>query len=456
MAVTTTPVVTLFAYGVSIDLSDVVLGVSVTTTSPVGACGETTGTVDLNNTDGRFTPGGGGTYSTTDWFGHAIMIDATTNDGTTTRFADVADLIVTGFDLYDDGVTSFVRLTLDDPLTVAGGNLSTITTSSPYNFTPSPVNLIDDVFDGGTATNWSISGVDMPTLGHDQAGVAMLQVMKYVYGFFPSADADFDIEQEFDRTAPAKDLLNTTILPAGPWTMWPTTIRSTTSGPYTRAVVDAYLLGPYTVRLDIVRTDYTFADTPGTGELPFAAVQRTYTTDELVNTAQITTVASPSGSYTVTGTNTDSVAKYGSRARYFQELFSSDPAVTFPTATEADTLIYPQAIADRWANMFSDVVFHIADLQLSGLMVSELAPNSAAEWTKLLDITDGLWNYVTVNYTPTGSATELTADGVIYTRTVDMTPTDTTVRLGLYPRGVLAAFILDDAAMGVLDQDRLA
>lgn len=453
MAVTTTPVVTLVAYGVSVDLSSLVLGVSVTTTSPVGAFGETTGTVDLNNTDGRFTPGGGGTYSGTDWFAHGVTIEATTDDGTTTRSADIAFLIVTGFDLYDDGVTSFVRLTLDDPFTVAGGNLTTVEITAGFAVTSSPLGFMDYMFDGLSSANANISGVDMPTLGHDSSNMSIQQVMADVYGVSPALYAQFDIDAGYDTAAPAKDLLNTTVLPAAPWTIWPTDWTAYTSGGNQIIQYRAYLLGPYTVRDGAYRTDYTFDDTPGTGELPFRAVQRTYTTEELVNTSQITTVASPSGAYTVTGTNTDSVGKYGSRARYFQEIFSADPAVA---GAQASTLIYPQAIADRWANMFSDVVFHIAELELSGLMVSELAPNSAAEWTKLLDVEDGLWNYVTVNYTPTGSATELTTDGVIYSRTVNMTPTDTTVRLGLYPRGVLAAFVLDDTAMGVLDQDRLA
>ena len=82
--------------------------------------------VTLENYDGALTPGAGGTYSNTDWFSQAVVIDFSDDAGSTynTMFAGV----ITDFKLRDNGVFSTVELIVHDWLMFLGratGSLST-------------------------------------------------------------------------------------------------------------------------------------------------------------------------------------------------------------------------------------------------------------------------------------------------------------------------------------------
>ena len=464
MAVTTTPVVTLFAYGVAIDLTGQVLGANVSTIAPLGQFGETAGTVDLNNTDGRFTPGGGGTYSTTDWFAHAIQLDAEVTDGTTTHTVVLGHGIVTGFDISDDGVTSFVRLTFDDGFTVGGASFTSIqfdTTSSVPSLTP--ISAIDYVYStAGTSTVISTPAV-LPELGHN--GYTMFPEGRsktynhptFGPGWEPTDDG-WTLDQDVTFRAPAKDFVNTNALPSGPFTAYPTRIRTSTIGSGTVLRYEYTIVGPWTVREDQTATvgsgyryDFTFHETAGTDRLPFRDTFRRYNSDELTNSVSFTSLPTYlDGVLDVTAENTTSVTAYGSRGRYISQGLSSSPSQTVRTPhTEA------QGIANRYANMTADATYHLGRVDTSAKMVEALAPDAVDAWAHLLDIRDGLYQYTAVTYTPTGAGSAQTVPGVIYARTLNLTPTDVTVSLDLYPRGVLAGFILDDAAAGVLDRDLL-
>jgi len=465
MAVTTTPSVTLFAYGVAVDLTARTLGANVDTIAPLGALGEMRGTLDLDNTDGALTPDGGGTYSTTDWFAHAIQLDAEVTDGTTTHTVALAHGIVTGFEIRDDGVTSFVRITFDDGYTVGGASLTTIafddTTTVP-NF--SPVTAIRYAYSGTSTSSVTATGAALPALGHPDGYFQESEKRGKTYthptfgaGWSPEDDK-WDLDDSVTFAAPAKDFVNTNAMPSGPFTAYPTTIDTWTIfgdnfGRYRNTI-----LGPWTVRDDQTATvgsgyryDFTFDETPGVDEIPFRETVRRYNSDELTNAVSFTSLPTAlDGVLDVTAENTTSVTEYGSRARYIQQGLSASPSATVRTPH-----IEAQSIANRYANMTADATYHLHQIETTAKIVEAAAPNSVDAWAHLLDIRDGLYQYTAVNYTPTGSVTQQTVDGVIYARTIDVTPTDVTIRLDLYPRGVLAAFILDDAAAGVLNRDML-
>lgn len=465
MAVTTTPSVTLFAYGVAIDLTGRTLGANVDTIAPLGTLGEMRGTVDLDNTDGALTPDGGGTYSTTDWFAHAIQLNAEVTDGTTTHTVALAHGIVTGFEIRDDGVTSFVRITVHDGYTVGGASLTTIafddTTTVP-NF--SPVTAIGYAYSGASTSSVTATGAALPALGHPDGYYQESEKRGKTYthptfgaGWSPEDDK-WDLDDSVTFAAPAKDFVNTNAMPSGPFTAYPTTIDTWTIFGDNFARYRNVLLGPWTIRDDQTATvgsgyryDFTFDETPGSDELPFRETVRRYNSDELINSVRYTSLPTSGGVvYDVTAENKASVVAYGSRARYVSQGLAQKDTLTVP-----DPFMWAVSIANRYANMTADATYHLHQIETSAKMVESLTANSVDAWAHLLDIRDGLYQYTEVNYTPTNAGSQQTVSGVIYSRTINITPSDVSLVLELYPRGVLAGFILDDAVVGVLDQDML-
>ena len=466
MAVTTTPSVTLFAHGSETDLTGRALGASVDTIAPNGQIAETRGTVDLDNTDGALTPGGGGTFSTTDWFAHAIHLEAEVTDGTTTHTVVLAHGIVTGFEIRDDGVTSFVRITFDDGFSV-GGNSFTSIEFDATSLVPTlkPISAMQYAYSGSSTTPPTIyTAAILPTLGGSFYQIlpekrgATYDHPSFGPGWSPEDD-QWILDDSLTFLAPAKDFLNTNAMPSGPFVVIPTIIVDYSPlGPSSGLWYWYTIIGPWKVRDAQTATlgsgyryDFTFDETPGTDEIPFRETVRRYNSDELTNSVKYTALPTfIDGVLDVTAENTTSVAEYGSRARYIQQGLSSSPSSTVRTPH-----IEAQSIANRYANMTADATYHLHQVETTAKIVEAVAPNSVDAWAHLLDIRDGLYQYAAVNYTPTGSVTQQTVDGVIYARTINVTPTDVTIRLDLYPRGVLAAFILDDTTLGLLDADRL-
>jgi len=464
MAVTTTPSVTLFAYGVAIDLTSRTLGVNVSTRAPLGQLGETTGFIEFDNTDGAMTPGGGGTYSTTDWFSHAIQLDAEVTDGTTTHDVALAHGIITGFEIRDDGVTSFVRMTFDDGFTVGGGSETTIEFDPVAVAAFSPVAAISRAYRPASASGYTFTGAQLPALGHPEEFVTVSDPRSKTYTHptfganWEPTDAQWDIEDDITFKAPAKDFLNTNAMPSGPFTAYPTVIETFTFSGANFARYRNVLLGPWTIRDDQTATvgsgyryDFTFDETPGSDELPFRETVRRYNSDELINSVRYTSLPTSGGVvYDVTAENEASVVAYGSRARYVSQGLAQKDTLTVP-----DPFMWAVSIANRYANMTADATYHLHQIETSAKMVESLTQNSVDAWAHLLDIRDGLYQYTEVNYTPTGAGSQQTVSGVIYSRTLNVTPSDVSLVLELYPRGVLAGFILNDAVVGVLDQDML-
>jgi len=103
-----------------IDFTSRTLGVSIDQQVDVNVIGRGVATITLLNKDGALTPGGGGTYSSTDWFSNFVRITALTNTGGANDSTIVFCGLVDNFELSDDGVFSTVTFTAIDGLAVAG------------------------------------------------------------------------------------------------------------------------------------------------------------------------------------------------------------------------------------------------------------------------------------------------------------------------------------------------
>ena len=85
-----------------------------------------TASFSFYNNDGAMTPGGGGTYSSIDWFAMAIKVEYSTSQAAGTCFAG----IITDYKLVDDGRNSYVSISAVDAFTIGGSTATTVNTGA--------------------------------------------------------------------------------------------------------------------------------------------------------------------------------------------------------------------------------------------------------------------------------------------------------------------------------------
>ena len=439
--------------------------------APVGRFGRGELVLDLDNTDGALTPGSDGTYSSVDWLSQGVFIDATV--GTHTRY--VFDGIITEFDIVDDGVTSFVRIRADDGLTIGGAARTTIDLDITATVTYGSVTtLLDDLFNGDTTTGWAVTETTLPSLGNGTTA----SIINYEIWEFVGIDNVISITRPpasgsatFD--GPVMDFVQDKVMPAGPLVAWPSrittdTIFSTGDTQYLyQTLRPTHHRGTRTlggVTFDN-RFDFTFDETPAAGELPFRELDRGYTTDMLINEATVSAVFTEpryGAQGTFTEKDTDSQTLYGQRAATYEDvlhgLVNADGTwQLIGSAGRAQQTALP-SIAERHANVFAQPSFAVRSLEVTEKMCDAYVGSSSTSeeaWSVLLDVTLGMWQVCTVNYTPAGSSTQITEHALIVGKQVEATPTDTRVRLEFLPIDAYAGLLLDDTILGVLDTMRL-
>lgn len=442
--------------------------------APVGRFGRGELVLDLDNTDGELTPGSTGTYSAVDWLSQGVFIDATV--GAHTRY--VFDGIITEFDIVDDGVTSFVRIRADDGMTIGGATKTSIELDSTSGVSYGAVStLLDDLFNGDSSTGWAVTQTTFPALGNGTTAT----VRNYEFWEFVGISTSIAMTRPstldpFTFEGPVMDFVQDKVMPAGPIVAWPSRITTDTifsSGDTQylyQTLRPTHHRGTRTISGVTFeqRFDFTFDESPAAGELPFRDLDRGYTTDLLINEATCTTVMTPSrygAPNTINEKNTDSQTKYGQRAATFEDVLHFVETNIPPTPSEwllqsgGDTYQTAlPAIAERHANVFAEPSFAVRSLEVTEKMADGYvggSADSAEAWSVLLDVTLGMWQVCTVNYTPAGSATQITEHALIVGKRIEATPTDTRVRLDFLPIDAYAGLVLDDSILGVLDTMRL-
>jgi len=399
------------------DFTSRVMSMNISQSVDVNVLGQGVCQITLLNKDGALTPGGGGTYSSTDWFAQGVFVAALTNTGGANTTTQVFHGVVTDFDLADDGVFSTVTITAVDGLTIAGR-----TTGFPYP-TSGPITY-------STAMVLTLSNstyLKFPRLGQS-AGAG---------GYSNLGDGDTDISITTTTFASAADLLQSGLVPSANDVAWPTVIEIV-SGSITGYIVSA--LPVYNSR-NVANTDnIEFApqgSVTGT-KLPFDnnTFRQSFNNQTLISTAIIDGLAAGTTEQTA---NSTAINTYGSRTVAFTSTFS-----------ETDTK--SANMATKLVNRYGTSRFTPTEMQLSATLVKTRAADTAhSKWYNLLSITNGLWQRVTVTWTGSGAASQ-TAYCVIKGRTINVTPDDTLVTLSLGNWADNHSFILDTDQ---LDTDRL-
>jgi hypothetical protein len=385
----------------------------------VNVIGRGQAVITLLNKDGALTPGGGGTYSSTDWFSQGMYINVLTDVGGAQTEEAVFHGVIVDFTLQDDGVFSTVTITALDGLTVAAKTVgSVIQSTNAYNIVYSA--LVDR------------NGIVFPRLGQSNAE----GIVSYEYPY-TQPQVGVGIFQTIRPTTYA-DALQTYLIPSVNDVTWATNITSSASVTNYNIIS----LGQTTTRANSSpnRQTYEFAPAGSVvdSKLPFLddGFVQEFNNDTLITQAQV--AGSVTGATTQTATASTNPT-YGNRTVQYTS-----------TLTETDTVSLE--VATRLVNRYSTSRFSPTQLRTSASLVESQAKNAAEdEWRYLLSIKYGLWQQLVVTWTGSGAASQ-TAYCIVKGRTINVTPSDTIVTLQLGNWADNHGFILNTDR---LDIDRL-
>lgn len=394
------------------DFSSRVMGLQIEQNVDVNVVGQGSCQITLLNKDGALTPGGGGAYSSTDWFTTAIRISSLTNTGGANTETLVFAGAVTNFELGDDGVFSTVTIHGLDFLTFAARQPApTVGTSGNQVYT-------------GRLSSWTNSS--LPPYG--------TTTLAYFLTNLGSADPICNRGNAVYSTR--ADAIQIGAVPVANDVVWHTGM--TITGSYIEYNVNCI---PSTItRTNANAVDFEF-DPPGSlsgSKLPFEIDSFTQGFDlqNLVTNARCQ--AAFAGS-TMQTAESSTRASYGYRTQSFL-------AAEFENDTAALNM------ATNLVNRYGQARFTPLSLSLTATLVKRLAASAAHQkWHSLLGISTGLWQKAKITWTGSGAASQ-TAYCVIKGRRISVTPAETVVTLSLGNWTDNHSFILDTDQ---LDVDRL-
>lgn len=408
----------------------------------------------LTNYDGIFTPGGGGTYTSYDWFSQGVFLSAniiSTVSGTGT--VPVFHGIITGFEFYDDGKESYVDITALDSWTVAG-RTKVIDQTILYVGPQDPYVAIPNHAAYGFLYTF-------PSLGQaDGTTVQVPELSDWPLGG-PSVFIDpvspiyaIDNSNAQLQNVTFADFLNQGVLPANISICYPTTIETFVSGPNTLCAHYAYLITRGMSRssqANGLRVDYTLSNAgAAVDQIAFNSITRGFSIDKLVNQATIQ-YSTSADTTTATYIDTTNISKYGSRAVSFTSMMGGYPyqAIGYSVPVQNTT------IAREWVNRYGTVRFVPSTLTTSFKTAFQNVVNESIffqYFTALLDIRKGLWNKATVTAKGNNGVTQ-TTKSIITGRRLNITPADTQIVLQLVDYRDNHSFYLD---RDLLDEDKVA
>jgi hypothetical protein len=417
----------------SVDFTSRMRGFTADFTISLGDIGTGTVTVELDNSDGALTPGGGGTYGSLDWFAQPLFLvpsaglsdpPAGVNQGaaypfnTPTFSGQVGDFRYT-----DDGFASTVTIIAYDWLTLVGR----LSFQSSYTRTSVAT---DD------AIHQSINLGQLPTFGADATSKS----------FFHPAAAEWTTVSLSEAAGTfIGDVTDTLILTDGGFLYPPWFLALEAVGLawvyYFYEGVPRNLLAPdpaYSFEAQ------TFKDVGniGTTELPFNRLQLGFTTDELVTQAEV----GRSGGTTQFSFNDTGSQTYGPRSIQLIELMMD---------TDADAL----AMAQYYTERFNSTEFTVSSFEITSGMIQQYANDAALDLVKQLMSRSGpgtgpLYKPTTVSWTYRDSSTA-TKVVVPMRQQISATPDRWTMTFDCLPASANMGFTLDDTRLGVLNQNRI-
>lgn len=409
-----------------------VLSMSISQQVDVNVIGRGICRITLLNKDGALTPGGGGTYSSTDWFAQGVFISALTKIAGTVDpevNSPVFHGVVTDFDLIDDGVYSTVTITAQDGLTVGGRS------SIAYvDYIIGRPNIYSNVLALNMTRGVTALGGTYPLyplLGESNSAGSVTDIGRA--NSYSSQELSL-----YTSSTTYADLWQQSLIPTANDVCYATTIERQTS-PTVLSLYNVNSIPYVTTRSVAQSVDFEFVQTPSGTKLPLEndTFQQAFNKDNLINKAIVGRSSGPAASYTATASN---ATTYATRQVQFTETMLKDDGIQLPQA------------ADRLVNRYSTPRFNPESLSLTARQVSKYVSDFGLDnWRSLLDIRTGLWQKASVTWTGSGASSQ-TADCVIKGRQINVTPDNAVVTLTLGNWTDNHAFILNTDK---LNTDRL-
>lgn len=425
----------------SINITSSVLGFSLNQSVQIARVGSYNGYLHLDNNENIYTPSGGGTHASLDWFSMILDIRCIINDGSTSTTANVAHMIINDIDFQDDGQQARVMLTLADFFSYASRDqVKEIDVTADYDtLDVVSKNILNGV--GG------ITAVPFPKFDAASDTVTAINKKNNVPAGSETAPGFWGIIDEFD-SGTAKDHLNAQVLPSGPAIIYPTT-ASFAGSTWT---LNAGYINRLMTKESVSSTDhyrvFEFTADKTADKFPMQKVSTQYNLVNTINQASVQAVYPVTGEPANVSNDTTSQDTLGVRSVTYSKVITW----SFGGATQANKAV----IGDFWVNRFSDVTY--TPQQLSILLEAvdtQMDSSSRQNYADFLDVANGLWSVAAVTFTPKGASSPKTYNCVIAGRQIFATPNSTTISLDLLPAAENQSLTLDKANVGILGENRL-
>jgi len=425
----------------SINITSSVLGFSLNQSVQIARVGSYNGYLHLDNNENIYTPSGGGTHASLDWFSMILDIRCVINDGSTSTTANVAHMIINDIDFQDDGQQARVMLTLADFFSYASRDqVKEIDVTADYDtLDVVSKNILNGV--GG------ITAVPFPKFDAASDTVTAINKKNNVPAGSETAPGFWGIIDEFD-SGTAKDHLNAQVLPSGPAIIYPTT-ASFAGSTWT---LNAGYINRLMTKESVSSTDhyrvFEFTADKTADKFPMQKVSTQYNLVNTINQASVQAVYPVTGEPANVSNDTTSQDTLGVRSVTYSKVITW----SFGGATQANKAV----IGDFWVNRFSDVTY--TPQQLSILLEAvdtQMDLSSRQNYADFLDVATGLWSVAAVTFTPKGASSPKTYNCVIAGRQIFATPNSTTISLDLLPAAENQSLTLDKANVGILGENRL-
>ena len=425
----------------SINITSSVLGFSLNQSVQIARVGSYNGYLHIDNNENIYTPSGGGTHASLDWFSMILDIRCIINDGSTSTTANVAHMIINDIDFQDDGQQARVMLTLADFFSYAARDqVNEIDVTADYDtLDVVSQNILNGV--GG------ITAVPFPKFDAASDTVTAINKKNNVPAGSETAPGFWGIIDEFD-SGTAKDHLNAQVLPSGPAIIYPTT-ASFAGSTWT---LNAGYINRLMTKESVSGTDhyrvFEFTADKTVDKFPMQKVSTQYNLVNTINQASVQAVYPVTGEPANVSNDTTSQDTLGVRSVTYSKVITW----SFGGATQANKAV----IGDFWVNRFSDVTYtpqHLSILLES--VDTQMDSSSRQNYADFLSVATGLWSVAAVTFTPKGADAAKTYNCVIAGRQIFATPNSTTISLDLLPAAENQSLTLDKANVGILGENRL-
>lgn len=462
----------------SIDLSERVMKMTVRHHVGIGEVGVSTCEVTVDNSDGAFTPSGGGAYDDWDWHSSNITVRSRYTDYATPPltgdFGWMFLGLVSDVEFVDDGFTSEVTLTCLDPFTLLSRYIMEEDVDAIGLVRTASV-IFNNIAYGTSPATLAVRD-RMPSLGSVEQQYLFCTNSVHSTTLVDEARLDFDIAQGDFLGDALEDVIAAeagVFYPMQSYTtnaLFPPYPAGEDAGNGAQGVAIHYLLYDPHLGIRGASHDYDLSVTPssrtgvydphivylkpttasmGDHILPYRDLQIGFNIDEHVNQVLVS-----NGVDEAFLTNETAVQQYGPRAVELTNL----PLRSSDTDSEARC----DDLARSYINKFSGVDFTVQSVSISGAMIEQYAtgwiPRVLLRFSAQPSINGngGIGRAIAVTYAPAGLS-ERTDYVVFKDEVVEITPQDWTMTLS---NGVKAtnfiSFIFDDPLTGVLGTGRLA